>query len=88
MGDANAGIKAYYIDPHDLVVAKLAAARDKDRVFIRELLVRGLVNSTMVERRIGKTPVSGEKKAAMAALFGRLVADCARLIDGLPPCPP
>lgn len=40
MSGASTGIKACCIDPHDLVVAKLAAARDKDRVFIREMIVR------------------------------------------------
>lgn len=81
MSNASAGINAYCIDPHDLTVAKLAAARDKDRIFIRELIVRKLVDPAVVDRRIAATSVSVERKAAMAELLRRLVVECARLAD-------
>jgi hypothetical protein len=62
-------------------VAKLAAARDKDRIFIRELIVRKLVDPAVVDRRIAATSVSAERKAAMAELLRRLVVECSRLTD-------
>lgn len=82
LSGANAGIKAYCIDPHDLAVAKLAAGRDKDRLFIRELIVRKLVDPAVVQRRIGTTPVADAKKVLMVALLLRLVAECGRLTGG------
>ncbi len=68
------GIKAYCIEPHDLTVAKLAAARDKDHIFIRALLERGLLDHDTVRARIEETTVSAAEKHRMAALFARLVA--------------
>ena len=35
---------ALCLDPHDLVVSKLAAMRDKDRIFATEFVEAGLVN--------------------------------------------
>lgn len=68
------GIKAYCIEPHDLAVAKLAAGRDKDRIFIRALLDRGLLDPATVGKRITATSVSAQAQQQMASLFARLVA--------------
>lgn len=82
MSGGSAAVKAYCIDPHDLVVAKLAAARDKDRVFIQELIARKLVDTAVVRQGIETTPVSSERKASMQELFLRLVDQCERLAGG------
>ena len=74
----DAGIKAYCIEPHDLVVAKLAAGRDKDHIFIRALLERALLDPDTVGARIAETTVSARQKQQMAALFARLVANVVR----------
>lgn len=86
MSETTTGIKAYCIDPHDLVVAKLAAARDKDRIFILALLVRKLVNAKTVQVRIAMTNVSKPRQSAMVALLAKLVGDCKRLAGGASSC--
>jgi hypothetical protein len=50
------GARAYCLEPHDLVVAKLAAGRDKDKVFIQGLLERGLIDKNKISLRIKETP--------------------------------
>lgn len=72
------GIKAYCIEPHDLTVAKLAAGREKDHIFIRALLERGLLDPAPVAKRIAETSVSAQAQKQMASLFARLVATSAR----------
>lgn len=66
---ADADFKAYCLEPHDLVVAKLAAGRDKDKIFIRELLRHDLVRRDIIIRRLEQTPVSPVQLAAMEALL-------------------
>lgn len=70
--DAN-GAKAYCLEPHDLVVAKLAAGREKDLIFIGSLIDRGLVNKETIAQRIEETTVPQERKERMTNLFLRLV---------------
>ena len=68
-----AGAKVYCLEPHDLVVAKLVANREKDRILIRSLLDKKLISGRIVEQRIQETDVDKEKKSAMASLFVQLV---------------
>jgi hypothetical protein len=42
---------ALCLDPHDLVVSKLAAMREKDRIFATELVGAGLVNLETLQDR-------------------------------------
>jgi hypothetical protein len=44
------------LEAHDLAASKLAAFRDKDRDFVRTLLVEGLVNARKLRLRIGQLP--------------------------------
>lgn len=46
------------IESHDLAASKLAAFRDKDRDFVRTLLVEGLVNARKLRLRIQQLPAS------------------------------
>ncbi|EGF30226.1 converved hypothetical protein [Oxalobacteraceae bacterium IMCC9480] len=66
-------VKAYCLEPHDLVVAKLAAGRDKDHVFIRALLARKLINAETIRLRLRETRVSSEKMASMTTLLAILI---------------
>jgi len=68
-----AGAKVYCIEPHDLVVSKLAANREKDRVLIRSLLIKKLISELVVHRRIEETDVNNDKKEAMSRLFEQLI---------------
>ncbi|MEN9865557.1 MAG: hypothetical protein RL748_1147 [Pseudomonadota bacterium] len=69
LDDSQSKVKAYCLEPHDLVVAKLAAARDKDKIFIRALLQMELINPDTVRLRLAETNVSDARLAAMTGLL-------------------
>jgi hypothetical protein len=48
---------AWCLEPHDLILAKCVAGRDRDWEFARDALVAGLVNITVLLSRIGDLPV-------------------------------
>lgn len=50
------------LEPHDLVVSKLVAFRDKDREFAAALLKRGLVNLDTLRKRIALLDVHTDVK--------------------------
>jgi hypothetical protein len=66
------GAKAYCLEPHDLVVAKLAAGREKDLIFIRALIIRNILVHDTVLRRISETRIPEEEKTQMTNIFLRL----------------
>ena len=45
------------MEPHDLVLSKLAAGRDKDLTFCRAALARGLVDSAELRCRAASMPL-------------------------------
>jgi hypothetical protein len=51
------GVQGLCLDPHDLVIAKYVARREKDLVFNRELVRRGLVARERLLTLLEKTPV-------------------------------
>ena len=59
------GVRGLCLDPHDLAIAKYAARREKDRVFTRELVDRGLVDKPRLLALVKKTPVTPEIKGRM-----------------------
>jgi hypothetical protein len=67
------GARAYCLEPHDLVVAKLVAGRDKDKVFIKALIDRKLLNPETIKRRIDETNIDSQRKAVMQNLFERML---------------
>ena len=73
LDDPASTIRAYCIEPHDLTVAKLAASREKDYIFIQALLDRSLLDVEKVKRLILETSVPGEKQVKMSNAFMRLV---------------
>jgi len=52
--------KGYCLESHDLAASKLAAFREKDRDFVRTLLVEGLVDSGTLVGRISALPVPAD----------------------------
>lgn len=49
------------VEAHDLAASKLAAFREKDRDFVRTLLVERLVKAPKLRLRIGQLPLSAEE---------------------------
>ena len=49
------GVTAYCLEPHDLLIAKYLADREKDRRFCRAIVQAGLVQQQTLERRLGET---------------------------------
>jgi hypothetical protein len=57
------GKRGLCLEAHDLAAAKLAAFRDKDRDFVRVLLIERLVAAPTLRKRIGALPVGEEERA-------------------------
>jgi hypothetical protein len=51
------GITGMCLDPHDLAIAKYVADREKDRIFTRELAVRGIVSRERLLALLETTPL-------------------------------
>jgi hypothetical protein len=51
------GVKGLCLDPHDLAVAKYVARREKDTIFIRELVRRGIVTRKRLLALLDETNV-------------------------------
>jgi hypothetical protein len=54
------GVQGLCLDPHDLAIAKYVARREKDIVFTRELVNRGIVSRDRLLALLDQTPVSEE----------------------------
>jgi len=54
--------------PHDCVVSKLVAFRDKDRAFAAALLREGIVSAATLRERIGALPEDVDARAPQAIL--------------------
>ena len=65
------GVRGLCLEPHDLAISKYVAARDKDRVFTRELARRGLVGRQKLLALVEQTPI-------LAGVKERIRADIAR----------
>jgi hypothetical protein len=73
LDDMQSKIKAYCLEPHDMVVAKLAAGREKDKVFIHALLKMGLVSEATIRLRLKETDISAARIHAMELTLFLLV---------------
>jgi len=51
------GVKGLCLEPHDLAIAKYVAAREKDLVFTRELVERGILSEGRLLSLLEQTPV-------------------------------
>jgi hypothetical protein len=54
------------LDPHDLIVAKYAAGRDKDRDYVRSAAKHGLADKPTLLERLSVTPLAEEQRARIA----------------------
>lgn len=69
------GAKAVCLEPHDLVLAKLVAGREKDYEFADALIGRGLIDPKVLLERVDDLPVIGAIKRRIRTLIGRRVDD-------------
>lgn len=58
---ATRGITAYCLEPHDLLIAKYLANREKDRRFCRAIIRAGLVRQQTLEQRLSETECTPEE---------------------------
>ena len=61
------GATGWCMEPHDLVVAKLAAGRDKDIAFARVLIEQGLVDGELLHQRVEQLAAAPEIVSAVRA---------------------
>lgn len=62
------------LEPHDLVLGKCVADREKDRVFVREALRHGLVQLEVLVERSAKLPLDAQRIADVQATVRALAA--------------
>jgi len=76
------GHTGHCLEAHDLAASKLVAYRDKDRDFVRTLLVEELIDPAVLKQRISSLEVSEEDSSRLTAWVERTVRD---LHQGDPP---
>jgi len=59
------GATGWCLEPHDLVLAKCVAGREKDWAFARTAVRAGIVDAGELRRRAELLPVAGEVRAAV-----------------------
>ena len=59
------------LEPHDLLLAKYAAGRDKDLRFTREAVRSGLVDRAVLEERLSRTVLDEGRRELVAARIAR-----------------
>jgi hypothetical protein len=69
------GNTGYCLEAHDLAASKLAAFRDKDRDFVRVLLMEQIIDADIFLHRIGLLPVSDEIKGRSVNWIKKTVID-------------
>jgi hypothetical protein len=57
------GVRGLCLEPHDLAIAKYAAAREKDLIFTRELARRGIVSEERLLSLLDQTQVDEHARA-------------------------
>ena len=55
------------LDPHDLAASKLVAGREKDWVFVAEMLASKVVQGPEVLERIAALPIAAAQQKKLAA---------------------
>ena len=61
------GVMGLCLEPHDLAIAKYAAAREKDLIFTRELVRRGIVAEERLLSLLNQTQVDAEVRNRIGA---------------------
>ena len=65
------GVSGLCLDPHDLAIAKYAACREKDLIFMRGLISHGIVARDRLEMLLEKTHLPQEKREQMRQQIAR-----------------
>jgi hypothetical protein len=65
-------VTARCLEPHDLAVSKLVAGRDKDREFLVEMFLHGMIDGDLLLKRVGHLPVSAEEQTAIRERWERI----------------
>ncbi len=65
------GVRGLCLEPHDLVVSKLAAGRPKDIEFCDAVVRNGLVDTDVLTDRIRTTELSPSARARLASWVAR-----------------
>jgi hypothetical protein len=65
------GVRGLCLDPHDLAIAKYVAGREKDMVFNRELVVRGIVAKERLIDSLEKTAIEDQVRDRVRACIAR-----------------
>jgi len=65
--DAGEGVTGHCLEPHDLIVAKLVATRDKDIAYFEEAAARGMVDLGALNARLRATKISSRAKRKLIA---------------------
>lgn len=60
---ATRGITAYCLEPHDLLIAKYLANREKDRRFCRAIIKAGLASQETLASRLAETDCESDERA-------------------------
>ncbi len=71
-GPGTAGARGWCLEPHDLVLSKCVAGREKDLAFAHAALAAGLVGRELLEGRIGALPVVAEHRDVVRGWLGAL----------------
>jgi len=66
---------ALCLEPHDLILAKCVAGRDRDWEFTREALRTRLVDPDELLRRVSCLPVSPDEQTQIRELLGAIVGE-------------
>lgn len=72
-GPGTAGARGWCLEPHDLVLAKCVAGREKDLAFAREALAAGLVSGDELLVRVDGLSVDGGHRERVRRLLRVLV---------------
>ena len=69
------GNTGYCLEIHDLASSKLAAFRDKDRDFVRVLMIEQMIDADIFLHRVNRLPVSGEIKERSVNWIKKTIKD-------------
>lgn len=68
------GATGWCLEVHDLLIAKAVAGREKDRVFVREVIDHGLVQEVVARARLAAVDVDSGVRARVAAALDAALA--------------
>ena len=74
-GPMTDGHTGHCLETHDLAASKLVAYRDKDRDFVRTLLVEGLCDARVFLERIAALPIPDDQRAVLVRWIETTVSE-------------